>query len=129
MKRTANELAEIIASRLNDNNVQEIGRSLWFDLQKQKKISRLDEIIELVRRKVADKNNQIIVKILSAVELSSEEKNTLENKLTTKLGSKIHTRYFLDESLLGGVKIKINDEILDLSWRGKLEKLKEKTGR
>ncbi len=129
MKRNLNDLADIVAEKLSDDNVDKIARSLWFELQKQKKISHLDEILEKVRQKQAEKNNQAIIEVISASELSDDQKKDLQSKLEQKVGKKVATRYFVNDKLLGGMKIKINDEVLDLSWRGKLDKIKQLSGR
>lgn len=129
MKRTVNDIAKLAAGKLSDDNIEQLAKSLWFELQKQKKISRLDEMISLVREIRAKSNKQIIVEITSAEELTDPEKQMLEEKIVKKLDSKILPRYKVDKKLLGGLKIKLGDGILDLSWRGKLEKIKESTGR
>ena len=129
MKRTINDLADITANKLKSDNVESLAKSLWFELQRQKKLSNLDQLIAEVRRRKAREENRIIVEIFSSVELEEVEKNDINEKLEKKLDSKIMPRYKIDSSLLGGLKIKINDDVLDLSWRGKLEKIKDKTGR
>ncbi len=129
MKRTVNDIATIAAGKLSDDNIEQLAKSLWFELQKQKKISRLEEMISLIREIRAKSNKEIIVLITSAHELTGSEKQILEEKLIKKLDSKILPRYEVDKKLLGGLKIKLGDGILDLSWRGKLEKIKESTGR
>ena len=129
MKRTINDLAEITAQKLESDNVSLIAKTLWFELQKQKKFSHLDEALLKIRRIRASKENKIIVEIQSHKELTDAEKKDAETKIEQKLQSKILPRYSVHSQLLGGLKIKIDDEILDLSWRGKLEKIKEKTGR
>ena len=121
--------SENFINKLKSDNVESLAKSLWFELQRQKKLSNLDQLIAEVRRRKAREENRIIVEIFSSVELEEVEKNDINEKLEKKLDSKIMPRYKIDSSLLGGLKIKINDDVLDLSWRGKLEKIKDKTGR
>ena len=77
MKRTINDLADITANKLKSDNVESLAKSLWFELQRQKKLSNLDQLIAEVRRRKAREENRIIVEIFSSVELEEVEKNDI----------------------------------------------------
>ena len=60
--------------------------------------------------------------IKSAVELSEAQKKAVEDKLlTTTQYKKIIAKYSVDESLIGGMVIRIGDRIVDSSVKTKLE--------
>lgn len=61
------------------------------------------------------------VKVISQKELAPSERETI----TSKLGEKHSYEWTVDESLLGGLVVKMADKELDLSVKKKIEKIKE----
>ena len=73
-----------------------------------------------------NKHYQITVAYVnSAVECSDEEKKRIQAMLEKKLGQQVECRWFIDQSLLAGLRIKINDQVLDNSAVNRLNRLKE----
>lgn len=66
-----------------------------------------------------------VVTVASAVKLSDEQKKRVEERLleTTPFVS-LEISYTVDESLLGGLVIRIGDRVVDSSIRTRLEELK-----
>ena len=64
--------------------------------------------------------------ILSARELSAEEKRKLESQVTKATGKTVRVRYSLDPKLMGGAVIKVGSTVYDGSVRGQLERLKQR---
>jgi F-type H+-transporting ATPase subunit delta len=93
-------------------------------LSKKKMLGRSDEILDAVG-KIIDKENGIVrIKVLSAKNIESHEKKELEENIKHKYGAKeIVSEYIEDKTLLGGMKIVIGDEILDTTYRNKLDQL------
>ena len=69
------------------------------------------------------------VTIKSAVALSDEQKSRLEEKLAVKYGCRIDPEYIIDTTLLGGVIIEADDNIIDGSLRHRMNEIKEVIGR
>lgn len=63
--------------------------------------------------------------IKSAVPLSDGEKQTLIDKLQTLSGHTVEAVYEIDESLLGGVVVEMDDRVIDGSLKRQMRKLKE----
>ena len=64
--------------------------------------------------------------ITSAQELSNKEKRSLENQLRRKHGSETQVQYEVDPDLLGGMRIRIGDEVMDYTVAARLEALRER---
>lgn len=66
-----------------------------------------------------------VVKVTSAAALSEEQKKNVEKKLleTTSFVS-LEISYMVDESLLGGLVIRIGDRVVDSSIKTQLEEIK-----
>ena len=69
--------------------------------------------------------NIIQASVWSARELTSDEKKRLEEKLSKKYQQKVECTYEVDESLLAGIKVKVDDQIMDNSAINRLNKMKD----
>ena len=91
----------------------------------QKKFSKIVAMSE----KLIDQKNRIVRGEVSLARKTSleEEKVLAEflNKKEALLQKKIHLEFKEDSSLLGGVKLKIGDELWDASWKRKMAVLAE----
>ena len=65
------------------------------------------------------------VEVTSAVEIEEKEKTKLVDKLKEKLSKNIFINYNLDEEILGGLVVKVEDKVIDLSLKTKFENLKK----
>lgn len=126
MKRSLKEIADLTSKNLNEANLSRLAKTVWIELQSNKKFNSLDELLSKVRKMQSEKSLSKIAEITSAEELSSEDKSELLKKIEQRIDNKIMPIYKLDRKLLGGVKIKIEDELLDISWRGKLQLIQAK---
>ena len=68
--------------------------------------------------------NALAVTVFFAEELLPEQKDRLFEKLTKKTGKKLEIRYVKDPSLIGGIRIQMEDKILDGSLSGRLNSIK-----
>lgn len=93
-------------------------------LYKKKLLGRSEEILESVE-KIIDKEEGIVrIKVLSAKSLDHNQKKEIEENIKNKYGAReIVSEYIEDKDLLGGMKIVIGDEILDTTYRNKLNQL------
>ena len=84
------------------------------------------EIYEEFTNLVNEKNNILIVNVISASKLSSSQLNDLEIKLAEYFGKKhISINPLIDEKLIGGIKVIANGKSIDLSLNSKLQSLKD----
>jgi F-type H+-transporting ATPase subunit delta len=64
--------------------------------------------------------------ITSAVPLIIAEKSALETKLRAQFGSDLAFEYVVNPDILGGMIVRVGDQVIDGSVAGKLAELKEK---
>jgi len=75
---------------------------------------------------MADESKNITkAALISAQEVSSEEVQALAAKLSASTGKVVQLQQVVDESLIGGVKLRIGDRIIDATVAKRLEMLKE----
>jgi F-type H+-transporting ATPase subunit delta len=63
--------------------------------------------------------------IVTARELSNEERDALAADVARLAGSKIEASFKLDKGILGGTVVRIGSTVYDGSVRGRLERLRE----
>lgn len=63
--------------------------------------------------------------VTSAVELSDAQKDQLKAKLEKRLGRTIRLECSVDESLLGGLVVRVDGKVIDGSLKHRLDEIKE----
>jgi F-type H+-transporting ATPase subunit delta len=58
--------------------------------------------------------------VISAVELTSEQRAKITSELRARYGERLELRFSVDPSLIGGLIIRIGDQVLDNSLRTRL---------
>ena len=73
---------------------------------------------------VEERKNKVIAEVKTVVELSPEESKKLAAELGKVTGKTVSVKTVVDDAILGGLIIKIEDKVIDLSLRRKLEDLR-----
>ena len=90
-----------------------------------KKVYFLDEVYKLFNDMVLEDKNTTIAEVETAFALSDTQKNDIVNSLTKKHDKKIQIHEVINERLLAGIKISVNNEVTAYSVRNKLNLMKE----
>lgn len=78
-------------------------------------------------KKLIDLNNGVKrAEIITAFELSETQLNQINDKLSNITKTKVIGNNVVDKSILGGFIAKFDDQMLDMSTKGKLSELKDK---
>jgi F-type H+-transporting ATPase subunit delta len=88
-------------------------------------IDQLDAILLELDRLVQRRPERTVAHVTSAVPLTESEKEAMRAKLTEQFGSDLEMRFEVDASLLGGVRLRVGDRIIDGSVAGKLAALRD----
>lgn len=72
-----------------------------------------------------ERNNTVLAVVKTVIPLTAQEKNNLSQKLEIKYNKKIVVREEIDPSIIGGVFVRVGDDVIDGSIKHKLEKMKE----
>lgn len=89
------------------------------------RFQNLDEITKEFVKCYNVENNIEVAYIRSAKPLNDEEIARLQAMLEKKLAKKIDLRLVVDPSLIAGLRIKINDMVLDHTAYSRMERLKQ----
>lgn len=80
----------------------------------------VDRFGELVRRE----RGISLAEIRTALPLDDEQRAAITDRLTELTGDKIELNEVVDESLIGGLSVRIGDRLYDASVRSRLERLR-----
>jgi F-type H+-transporting ATPase subunit delta len=64
-------------------------------------------------------------KAITAVPMTEDELNALEERLSKRFNKRIQLSNLIDESVIGGVLLKIGDKVMDGSIKGKMEDIEK----
>lgn len=114
--------AGLLIDLLSDE-LDEYGRNFVHILAENGRLLLLPEISELFEDLKAQHEKTADVTVVSAFEVSDEERQQLAEALKRHLQKEIELTTEVDQTLLGGVVIHADDTVIDNSVRGKLVKL------
>ena len=78
-------------------------------------------------KKLIDLNNGVKrAEIITAFELNETQLNQINDKLSNMTKTKVIGNNVIDKTILGGFIAKFDDQMLDMSTKGKLSELKDK---
>lgn len=93
-------------------------------------INLLDEVLEELNlmASAAGGPRPAVAEITSAVELSPEERQAIQNRLIDQFGPNLDFRFHVDPAILGGLVIRVGDKLIDSSVAGRLAALRQTLG-
>lgn len=118
-----NNMVRELCDRLN---VEQVVCNLLVLLSERKKILFLGNIAEYFEKIVDRRLNQVRVSVRSAQALSNANIERLRSAFTGILGKTVLINANVDESLIGGIQLKIGDQVADATIKNRLILLKQK---
>lgn len=124
-----NDIAEAIHLVLKDKRNEELGglnKKVIDFLSKRRLLSKSSDILDRLDKIINKEKEIIVVKVISKEKLRDKLKHELSAFLKEKYKAKeIIIKELIDEKLIGGIRLEINDEVIDLSVKNKIKKLQE----
>ena len=87
------------------------------------RLNLLYAIFEIYQDLLQEHNNQSSIEVVVASEPSDESKENIINKLQALHGASANINFKEDAAIMGGMFLKVGDETLDLSIKGRVKKL------
>jgi F-type H+-transporting ATPase subunit delta len=100
-------------------------RNLLAVLISNNRIGHVVEVAAAYRRILQQQSGIRPAEIVTARELSADERGALVAELAKLAGAKLDPSFKLDSSILGGAVVRIGSTVYDGSVRGRLDRLKE----
>lgn len=92
-------------------------------LAQNKRLLVLPEIFALFQDYTLSHNNTKDAIVYTAYPLDETQFKTIVTELEAHFGSQLAARQIVDAGLIGGVKVEVGDQVLDLSVQGRLNNL------
>ena len=84
----------------------------------------IDAMVERFRELVRRDRGISLAEVRTALQLDDEERTAIAERLRALTGTRIEMNEVVDESLIGGVSVRIGDQLYDASVRSRLERLR-----
>ena len=112
-----------ILTNLFEESSSDTSKKLIEILAENKRLNLLEPIYSIYQNLLEKHKEQNSIQVFVAVEPGNEAKDSIEKKLRSTYGKDANIYFSKDPKMMGGLSIKIGDETLDLSIRGKVNKL------
>lgn len=94
-------------------------------LAENKRLLALPFILEAFNKLLAEYEKEVDAEVVSALTLTTEQRANIATALEKRLNRKVNLHCVLDNTILGGAIIRIDDLVIDGSGRGRLNQLRE----
>jgi len=116
-----NALLELLGDKISRVTLNYI--SLLID---QERGRMLPKVAEEYYRLAAETRARVSAEVITAIPLSDESREKLSSALKKLTKKEVYVRTRVDESILGGVVVRVGDKVLDGSVRTRLAQIKKR---
>ncbi len=71
-------------------------------------------------------NNIVRAQVVSATELTEEQKQKLQQKINQRTGKTVEIRYEIDPALIGGIRVTVDSLLLEDTIRARLDQFRDR---
>ncbi|HUG17130.1 MAG TPA: ATP synthase F1 subunit delta [Thermomicrobiales bacterium] len=103
---------------------QELARNLAYMLIQRHRFDVLPDMVEVFRDMLLEARGIAIADVTTAVEMSAEERASVERQLSAMVGKQIELRARVDPELIGGIVARIGDQLIDGSVISRLRDMR-----
>jgi F-type H+-transporting ATPase subunit delta len=89
-------------------------------------LENLDAILIEFERLVRRRPEHRVAHVTSAVPLTAAEQQALRAKLVDRFGADVEMQFDVDASLMGGIHLRVGDQVIDGTVAGKLSALRDR---
>jgi F-type H+-transporting ATPase subunit delta len=129
---------ELLASRLIDSEKRDASIERMFSgkvspltlnflrqLNRKDRLPNLSQIAVAMDELVQNQFGRIEVDVFTASPISASELESVRKRLSDSLGKEVIMHPYTDSSMLGGIKLRMGDQLIDGSIQAELRKLRE----
>jgi F-type H+-transporting ATPase subunit delta len=119
-EKRSEALSAIFSNRITDLNLR-----FLLVLNNKGRLNHLQQIETAYDQLVQDAMGRIEVDIFTPTEIDADSINSIKAKVQQMLGKEPVLHPYVDRSMLGGIKLRIGDQLIDGSVQTKLRRLSE----
>jgi F-type H+-transporting ATPase subunit delta len=132
LRATATDASVPVADRLQllsattPGGLNEGVRKVLGTLLEAGQLDQLGPILAELEQLVRPRAERRLARVTSAVPLTSEERAALQARVASKYGAALEFQFDVDASLIGGVLLRVGDQVIDGSVAGKLAAMRDR---
>jgi F-type H+-transporting ATPase subunit delta len=88
------------------------------------RLTALSDVVDVFSARVRDSEQQLEVELTTAVPVGADEADRLRGRIAEASGKDVTLRRRVDPSVVGGIVLRIGDQLIDASVRGRLDGLR-----
>ncbi|WP_109468278.1 F0F1 ATP synthase subunit delta [Albibacillus kandeliae] len=92
-------------------------------MAQKRRLFVLPQLLAALRERLAEHRNEVTADVVSAKALTKEQSEKLSKTLAASVGKTVTINATVDESLIGGLIVKVGSKMIDTSIRSKLNSL------
>lgn len=93
-------------------------------MARNRRLFALPQVLAALRARIADEKGEVTAEITAAKPLSKAQEADLVKTLKARIGKDVNLKLAVDETLIGGLVIKVGSQMIDTSIRAQLAALK-----
>ncbi len=88
----------------------------------------IDSGLEVYSRITAERRRRLVATVRSAVALTEQQQRRLVDALSAAYGHEVRLNVEVDPEVLGGLSVRVEDELIDGTVRGRLDEVRRRLG-
>ena len=92
-------------------------------MAQKRRLFVLPQLVQVLRAKIAEEKGEVTAEVASAVALTKAQAKALAETIKARVGKDVKLKATVDESLIGGLVVKVGSLMIDTSIRAKLNSL------
>ena len=117
---------KVLTSTFGDGKVNGTLLNVMQVMNKKDRLAKLPQMLEAFERLMDRKLGKVEVDVTVATELTSGQLDEVKDRVSRALGKDAVVHQYVDESILGGMVLRVGDKIIDTSVRKQLDQLKQR---
>ena len=114
---------QALTAILDKGGAGDLARRFVLTVAQNRRLFALPQMIDAFLAELARRRGEVTAKVTSAAPLSDTQKESLGNVLRKEYGDKVQVDVEIDESLIGGLIVRVGSRMIDGSLKSKLRKL------
>ena len=115
--------AKAMAAILDKAGAGELTRRFVLVVAHNRRLFVLTQMIDAYLSELARRRGEVTAQVVAARELSEPQTGALTDALKRMVGGKVQVDLEVDQSLIGGLVVKVGSRMVDTSLRSKLQRL------
>ncbi|MEM0982991.1 MAG: ATP synthase F1 subunit delta [Planctomycetota bacterium] len=112
--------------KIFENQVSDLTLKFLRLLNRKERLGHLPAIAAAYDQRVQQAVGRVEVDVFTATRMSQEEKDRVGERISEKLGRQVALHDYVDPRMLGGIKIRVGDRLIDDSLATRLRRIKDR---